>query len=174
MKVKTMSENKIPPFFPDPIHQVPLTTVRAITETESPVKGTVRVLIADDHSVMRQGLSSFLGQEPDIAIVGEAANGASALEKARALRPDVILMDLDMPEMNGIEATRIIHSEMPRIRIIGLSMYEEMEQATAMYEAGAVAYLNKCCSLKELMGTIRRCVGNPPAAGFSKFSQDYF
>lgn len=169
-----MRENKVPPFFPDPIHHAPLKKFHAIPETESPVNGTIRVLIADDHSVMRQGLSSFLGQECDIAIVGEAANGISALERARTLRPDVILMDLDMPEMNGLEATRIIHSEMPRIRIIGLSMYEEMEQATAMYDAGAVAYLNKCCSLKELMGTIRRCVGNPPAMSFSKISPDYF
>jgi DNA-binding NarL/FixJ family response regulator len=173
MKVKTMRENKVPTFFSDPIHYAPLKIVHAIPEKESPVNGTIRMLIVDDHSVMRQGLSSFLGQEPDIAIVGEAASGISALEKARTLRPDVILMDLDMPEMNGIEATRIIHSEMPRIRIIGLSMYEEMEQATAMHEAGAVAYLNKCCSLKELMGTIRRSVGNPPATSFSKFPPDY-
>ena len=169
-----MRESNIPPSFQNALHNAPLNTEHSIPQTDAPVNGTIRILVADDHSVMRQGLSVFLRQEPDIVVVGEAADGTSALEKARMLRPDVILMDLGMPGISGIEATRIIHSEMPRIRIIGLSMYEAMEKATAMYEAGAVAYLNKCCSIKELTGTIRRCVGNPPAQSFSKLSPDYF
>jgi len=169
-----MRENKVPASFLNSIHYSPLKIEHSSPQTDTPVKGTIRVLVADDHSVIRQGLSISLRQEPDMVVVGEAADGTSALEKSRTLHPDVILMDLDMPQISGTEATRIIHSEMPRIRIIGLSMYEEMEKANAMYEAGAAAYLNKCCSLKELKGTIRECVGNPPAKSFPKLSPDSF
>lgn len=169
-----MRENKTPLPHQNALHNAPLNIEHTIPQTDVPVNGTIRILVADDHSIMRQGLSLFLSQEPDIAIVGEAVDGTSALEKARTLRPDVILMDLGMPGINGVEATRIIHSEMPRIRIIGLSMYEATEQAASMYAAGAVAYLSKCCSFKELTGTIRQCAGNPPAKSFSKLSPDYF
>ncbi len=133
----------------------------AIPRKDRPVSSMIRILIVDDHAVMRQGLSTSLGQEPDIAIVGEAADGKTALEKARNLRPDVILMDLGMPKMGGIEATRIIHSEMPKVRVIGLSMFEEKERANAMFEAGAVAYLTKTCSVDALTSTIRRSIGKP-------------
>jgi CheY-like chemotaxis protein len=133
----------------------------AIPRMEKPVSGTIRVLIADDHAVMRQGLSTSLGQEPDIAIVGEAADGEMALERTRSLRPDVVLMDLGMPKMSGVEATSKIHSEMPKVRVIGLSMFEEKESAKAMFEAGAVDYLSKSCSVDALTSAIRRCVGKP-------------
>jgi DNA-binding NarL/FixJ family response regulator len=129
------------------------------TQIHSTVSSIIRVLIADDHSVMRQGLSGALNQEPDMVIVGEAINGKKAVECARALHPDVILMDLGMPEMGGVEATQKIHSEMPKIRVIGLSMFDEMEIATTMIKAGAVAYLNKSCSIEELTSAIRRSMG---------------
>lgn len=129
--------------------------------SEKFVSSMIRLLIVDDHAVMRQGLSTSLGQEPDIAIIGEAADGKTALEKVRKLRPDVVLMDLGMPKMGGIEATKIIHSEMPGVRVIGLSMFEERERAYAMIEAGAVAYLSKSCSVDTLTSTIRRSVGKP-------------
>jgi signal transduction histidine kinase/ActR/RegA family two-component response regulator len=132
-----------------------------VPRSEKPVSSMIRILIADDHAVMRQGLSTSLGQEPDIAIVGEAADGKSALEKARKLHPDIVLMDLGMPKMSGLEATRLIHSEMPQVRVIGLSMFDEKERANAMFEAGAVAYLSKSCSVDALTSTIRRCVGKP-------------
>ncbi len=140
-----------------PIHQ----TKATIPRSETPVTGTIRILIADDHAVMRQGLSTSLGEEPDIAIVGEAADGEMALEKTRSLRPDVVLMDLGMPRMGGVEATQRIHSEMPKVRVIGLSMFEEKESAKAMLDAGAVAYLSKGCSVEALTTAIRRCVGKP-------------
>jgi signal transduction histidine kinase/CheY-like chemotaxis protein len=126
-----------------------------------PVGGMIRVLLADDHAVMRQGLSTQLSQEPDIAIIGEASDGQDALQKARDLHPDVILMDLGMPKMNGIEATRKIHSEMPDVRVIGLSIYDEKERANAMYAAGAVAYLSKSCSVSVLTAAIRHSTGKP-------------
>ncbi len=133
-------------------------TEPTLPRVEKPLDSTIRVLIADDHAVMRQGLSTALSQEPDIVIVGEAADGKMALEKARSLRPDVVLMDLGMPVMNGIEATQHIHAEMPKVRVIGLSMFEEKERANAMFESGAVAYLSKGCSVDALTSTIRRCI----------------
>jgi len=149
-----------------PIADVPgyaasLPSTGALPRSEKLLAGMIRLLIVDDHAVMRQGLSTSLGQEPDIAIIGEATDGKAAIEKARGLHPDVILMDLGMPRMSGIEATKVIHTEMPRVRVIGLSMFEEKEQATAMFEAGAVAYLSKGCSVDALTSTIRRCVGKP-------------
>jgi signal transduction histidine kinase len=136
-------------------------TERIMPRPRSPVSSVVRLLVVDDHAVMRQGLASSLGQEPDIVIVGEATDGRMAVERARSLQPHVILMDIGMPKMNGIEATRLIHSEMPNVRVIGLSMFDEKEQANAMFEAGAVAYLSKTCSVDALTTTIRKCVGKP-------------
>lgn len=135
----------------------------AYPRSDKPLSSTIRILIADDHAVMRQGLSTSLAQEPDIVIVGEAADGKMAVEKVRTLHPDVVLMDLGMPRMSGVEATRLIHEEMPRVRIIGLSMFEEKERASAMYAAGAVAYLSKSCSVEALTSAIRRSVGVPEA-----------
>jgi signal transduction histidine kinase/CheY-like chemotaxis protein len=136
-----------------------LQTEATIPRPEQPVSGMIRILIADDHAVMRQGLSVSLSLEPDIVIVGEAIDGKMALEKTRNLRPDVVLMDLGMPQMNGIEATQRIHSEMPKVRVIGLSMFDEKERASAMFRAGAVAYLSKSCSVHALTAAIRKCVG---------------
>lgn len=154
MERKTFDESRLNSFSVHPGFK----TDSAISRPGKPLNGTIRVLIADDHSVMRQGLSNSLSQEPDIVIVGEAADGKKALEHARTLRPDVILMDLGMPVMSGIEATQRIHLEMPKVRVIGLSMFEEPESASAMLEAGAVDYLNKCCSIEELTTAIRRCM----------------
>jgi len=117
----------------------------------------IRVLVADDHAVVREGLSQLLNREPDIEIVGGATDGQAAIELAGSLMPDVILMDLSMPRLNGIEATRIIHQRFPDIRIIGLSMFEEGERAQAMRDAGAVAYVTKAGPSTNLIGAIRAC-----------------
>ena len=97
----------------------------------------------------------LLGDESDLRVIGEASNGTEAIAAARELRPDVILMDFGMPQMNGVEATRIIHKEFPKIRIIGLSMYEEADRAAAMLEAGATAYLSKSGRSEVLLHAIR-------------------
>jgi PAS domain S-box-containing protein len=116
-----------------------------------------RVLVVDDHKVMRQGLIQLLTAEPDIEIVGEAADGEAAVALARHLVPDVVTMDVSMPRMSGIEATQRIHTECPGVRVIGLSMFEEAEQAAAMRDAGAVAYLLKSGPAEALLAAIRAC-----------------
>jgi len=117
-----------------------------------------RVMLVDDHSVMRQGLSVLLSGYPDIEVVGEAQDGEDAVQLARKVNPDVILMDISMPRMNGIEATRIIHSELPNIRIIGLSMFDAADQAAAILQAGATKYLKKSGNKRELVNAIQTAV----------------
>ncbi len=115
----------------------------------------IRVLLADDHAVVRQGLTYLLSNEPDIEVISEASDGEQAVDLARQLMPDVVLMDINMPKMNGIEATRIIHSEIPGIQVVALSMFEEAERAAQMREAGAVAYVSKSGQSGEVIAAIR-------------------
>jgi CheY-like chemotaxis protein len=114
----------------------------------------LRVLFVDDHSVMRQGLIRLMTGQPNIQVVGEAANGREAIERVRQLKPDVVVMDVSMPEMDGIEATRRIKAEFPTVRVIGLSMYEEEQFANSMRQAGAEAFVNKTASPAELLEAI--------------------
>jgi len=118
-------------------------------------KNKIRVMIVDDHSVMCHGLSTMLGLQPDIDVVAEASDGIRAVDLAREFIPDVILMDINLPQMNGLDATRIIHSELPQIRIIGLSMYDQEEQGAAMKSAGASAYRCKSDNINLLLAAIR-------------------
>jgi PAS domain S-box-containing protein len=117
----------------------------------------IGVILVDDHMVMRQGLAGLLQAEPDIEIIGEASDGQSAIDLTRELRPDVVLMDISMPGMDGIQAARIIHNELPEVCIIGLSMFQEGEQQAAMLEAGAVKYLTKTGPSEALIEAIRNC-----------------
>ena len=105
--------------------------------------------------MLRQGLASVLDSQPDIQVIGEASNGREAVELARRLRPDVVLMDIAMPEMDGIEATRLIKAEMPQVRVLGLSMLAEEEAAERLREAGAEAYLSKAGAAEALVEAIR-------------------
>jgi signal transduction histidine kinase/CheY-like chemotaxis protein len=119
---------------------------------------TIRVLIADDHALFRNGIDRLLKNEPGLEVVGHATDGQEATELAQQLKPDVILMDISMPRVNGIEATRLIHREYPDIRIIGLSMYEDEERGQAMRDAGASDYKTKGCVTSELISAIRGSV----------------
>ena len=120
-----------------------------------PVGDKIRILLVDDHAMMRKGLSMLLAGQGDIEVAGEAEDGRQAVELARRIRPDVILMDINMPVMNGLEATHRISAELPSTRIIALSMHEAADQAAAMKEAGAKAYLNKSGSPGVLLEAIR-------------------
>lgn len=115
----------------------------------------IRVLIVDDHAIVRQGLALTLGSQEDIEVVGEAADGEQAIEMARQLKPDVVVMDVVMPRMNGIDATRWIAHQLPSVRVVGLSMYADAEMADAMRKSGAVAYLSKGAPTDALVAQLR-------------------
>jgi NarL family two-component system response regulator LiaR len=117
--------------------------------------GKVRVLVADDHSVVRQGLRMFLSLDPEIEIVGEAADGEEAIHLARELHPDVVLMDLVMPGMGGVAATRMIRAEVPDVEVIALTSVLADEAVTGAIRAGAIGYLLKNTEADELLRAIK-------------------
>jgi DNA-binding NarL/FixJ family response regulator len=116
---------------------------------------TIRVLLVDDHALFRNGIARLLKNEPGVEIVGEAKDGQEAIGFAQKHKPNVILMDISMPGINGIEATRVIHGQNPEVCIIGLSMYDDPEKERAMRAAGATAYKTKGCAAAELVSAIR-------------------
>ena len=115
----------------------------------------IRLLIVDDHAVVREGLHAFLGLQDDVEIVGEAADGAEAVTQARLLRPDVILMDLVMPRLDGVSAMRELRAEVPESRVIVLTSFLEDERLLPAIEAGAAGYLLKDAEPSELSRAIR-------------------
>jgi PAS domain S-box-containing protein len=127
----------------------------------------IRVLLADDHAVMREGLARLIGEEADMEVVGQARDGNEAVRLAATLQPDVVLMDVSMPGLDGVEATRAIHGDLPHIRIIGLSMFEETERAQAMRDAGAECFLTKSGPAADLLAAIRGGAYGPRPAPVS-------
>ncbi len=119
-----------------------------------------RVLIVDDHALFRDGLKALINRETDMEVVGDAENGQNAVKLARELQPDVILMDVKMPVMDGIEATRRIRAEMPDMKILALSMYSDDGFISDMKRAGALGFLMKGGDFEELAGAIRRTSGS--------------
>lgn len=115
----------------------------------------IRVIIADDHTIVRSGVRMLLEAEPDIEVVGEALNGLQALEMADALQPDVVLMDITMPDMDGIEATRQMKVKEPRINILVLTMHRSDEYFFEMLKAGASGYVLKGAETGELIKAVR-------------------
>ncbi|AFZ68703.1 response regulator [Deinococcus peraridilitoris] len=116
---------------------------------------TISLLLVDDHPVVRKGTRDLLEGERDLHVVGEAESGEEAITQARALRPDVILMDVSMPGMNGIEATRHIKAEMPTIGVLVLTSYDDDAYVFALLEAGAAGYILKNATEDELLGAVR-------------------
>jgi DNA-binding NarL/FixJ family response regulator len=115
----------------------------------------IKILIADDHPVVREGLNSMISNEADFQVIGEAVDGLEAVRKARELKPDVVLMDLRMPELDGVEAIRRINAEDPNIKFIILTTYSDDEFIFRGIEVGARAYLLKDAPREELFKAIR-------------------
>jgi two-component system response regulator NreC len=115
----------------------------------------IRVLLVDDHTLLRDGLGALLQFAPDIEVVGEAANGKEAVEKVRALLPDVVLMDIEMPVMDGLEAARRINSQHPASKVLILSQYEDADHVVEAVEAGVKGFINKTAASAELAASIR-------------------
>ena len=115
----------------------------------------IKILIADDHPVVREGLSAMLSKEQDVEVVGEAENGVEAVNRAKELKPDIVLMDLRMPELDGVEAMRQIRAEDPDSKFIVLTTYDNDEYIFKGIEAGAKAYLLKDAPREELFKAIR-------------------
>jgi two-component system, NarL family, response regulator NreC len=135
----------------------------------------LRILLCDDHRLMREGLRAIL-EKAGLEVVGEAENGRQGVELARQLHPDVVLMDISMPDLNGIDATRLMVEERPAIKVIGLSMNSDRRYVVTMFSAGAVGYLLKSAASEELIRAVEAVTANlkyvsPAVAG--TFIDDY-
>lgn len=123
----------------------------------------IRVLIADDHAILRKGIRALLGTEPDMEVVGETADGLETVVQAQALQPDVILMDLMMPKMDGIEATRQITAEQPGVRVLVLTSFAADEKVFPAIKAGALGYILKDSGPAELVQAIHQVYQGQPS-----------
>ncbi|MCL6621244.1 MAG: response regulator transcription factor [Syntrophobacterales bacterium] len=119
-----------------------------------------RIIIADDHMIVRQGLATLLAKEPDMEVVAEAENGREVVQLVKELRPDVVIMDVNMPDLNGIEATRQVLAAFPETKIIALSMHADRRFVVNMLKAGSSGYLLKDCAFEELAAAIRLVMAN--------------
>jgi DNA-binding NarL/FixJ family response regulator len=116
---------------------------------------SIRIVLADDHAILRHGLSNAFEKEEDISVVGQANDGHSTIELVRELLPDAVIMDIAMPDLNGIEATRRIAKDYPQVKVIGLSMHSSDKYVREMFKAGASGYLLKNCPFEELVEAVR-------------------
>jgi len=132
------------------------------TEQEETKGKPIRVMIVDDHAMVRKGLAAFLKTEPGIDLVGEARDGREAIEYCDQLKPNVILMDLIMPDLGGVAATRTIHQRWPYVQVIALTSFQEKELVQDALQAGAIGYLLKNVSGDELCEAIRQAYGGRP------------
>jgi two-component system response regulator NreC len=114
----------------------------------------VKILLVDNHTIFRDGLRMLIEKEPDMEVIAEADDGRRAIELAKQLSPDIVIMDITMPDMNGIEVTRAISKDSPETLVIALSVHSDRRLTQALLEAGASGYLTKDCTFEELLTTI--------------------
>ena len=126
-----------------------------------------RILIADDNDLIRAFLVRLIHESDVFEVVGEATNGYAAVEMTKRLSPDAVIMDVSMPQMDGIEASRAIHSEFPKINVIGYSMLDKSEAGMRMLEAGAVGYFSKTDPWDEVIAEIHRVLAPEPTASIT-------
>jgi two-component system, NarL family, response regulator NreC len=115
----------------------------------------IRVVLADDHKLLREGIASLINAQPDIEVVGDADDGLKALSLVAKLSPDIVIMDIGMPNLNGIDATRLLTVENPNVKVIALSMHSDRRYVIGMLKAGAMGYLLKDCAFDEFLKAIR-------------------
>ena len=120
----------------------------------------VTILLADDHEIVREGLRSLLANEPSFSVVGEAGDGRVAVEQTALLRPQVVVIDVCMPELNGVDATSQIKAQVPEVKVIALSMHSQKCLVKRMIQAGAMGYLLKDCAAKDLVAAIHSVMAN--------------
>jgi len=121
---------------------------------------SIRVLLGDDHRIVREGIRGLLDKEPDIEVIGEAEDGHSTVELARKLKPQIVVMDITMPDLNGIEATYEITKEVPGVKVLALSMHVDKRFVEKMLRAGATGYLPKDCAYEELVRAVHTVASN--------------
>jgi two-component system, NarL family, response regulator NreC len=121
---------------------------------------SVRIILADDHKIVRDGLKALLANQPGMNVIAEAANGRETVRLARDLSPDLVIMDIGMPDLNGVDATRQISSELPDVKIIALSMHSDRRFVVQMFKAGASGYLLKDCAFEELTRAVGAVLKN--------------
>jgi len=121
---------------------------------------SIRVLLGDDHRIVREGLRILLEKEPDIEVIGEAEDGHSTVELARKLKPQIVVMDITMPDLNGIEATYESTKEVPGVKVLALSMHVDKRFVEKMLRAGATGYLPKDCAYEELVRAVHTVASN--------------
>jgi two-component system, NarL family, response regulator LiaR len=117
---------------------------------------TIRIILADDHVMLRQGTAELLRRQPDIDVVGEATNGQEAVLLAQQVKPDIVVMDVRMPVLSGIEATRIIREQLPQVQVLVLTAHDDDQYIFSLLQAGASGYLLKTAPVSELLKAIRQ------------------